>query len=418
MLTSRLRWPVAALVVAAVLSSASRARSNTATGVTADLSGEAARAYSVEVMTRLAEPVLKALSEDKLKERIPRHSWEASRETYAPLEACGRLLAGMAPWLELGPDESAEGKARARFIRLAVAGLGHAVDPASADFMNFTNGGQPLVDAAFLAHALLRAPTQLWGNLHAKQRGQVLAALESTRRIQPGNNNWLLFSAMIECGLWRFSGECRLEPIEKAVRKHLEWYQGDGTYGDGPEFHWDYYNSYVIQPMLLDVLGVCREMHHPMGTNYDLVLRRERRYAAVQERLISPEATFPVLGRSSAYRFGAFQVLSQLALKHQLPAQAPPAAVRSALTAVIRRMIEAPDTFDASGWLQVGAFGSQPSIRESYISTGSLYLCAVGLLHLGLPPSDPLWTAPPMDWTQKRIWSGQDIKPDHALKPD
>ena len=416
MLTSRLSQRVAGLAVAALLSSAGALPAAITTLTNANPSGEAARAYSVAVIARLAEPVLTALSEDKLKERIPTHSWEASRQAYAPLEACGRLLAGMAPWLELGPGDSPEGKVRARFIRLAVAGLGHAVDPASADFMNFTKGGQPLVDAAFLAHALLRAPTQLWGNLQSKERRQMIAGLESTRRIRPGNNNWLLFSAMIECALWRFSGECRLEPIETAVRKHLEWYQGDGTYGDGPEFHWDYYNSYVIQPMLLDVLGVCREQHHPMGTNYDLVLRRAKRYAAVQERLVSPEATFPVLGRSSAYRFGAFQILSQLALMHQLPAETPPAAVRSALTAVIRRMIEAPDTFDVNGWLQVGAVGNQPSIREPYISTGSLYLCSVGLLQLGLPPTDPFWTAPPMDWTQKRIWSGRDIKADHALK--
>ena len=42
--------------------------------------------------------------------------------------------------------------------------------------------------------------------------------------------------------------------IDYAVREHQEWYVGDGLYGDGPQFHWDYYNSFVIQPMLLDVL--------------------------------------------------------------------------------------------------------------------------------------------------------------------
>ena len=39
-----------------------------------------------------------------------------------------------------------------------------------------------------------------------------------------------------------------------SLRQHDEWYKGDGMYGDGPQFHWDYYNSYVIQPMLLNVL--------------------------------------------------------------------------------------------------------------------------------------------------------------------
>jgi hypothetical protein len=134
----------------------------------------------------------------------------------------------------------------------------------------------------------------------------------------------------------------------------------------------------------------------------------------VQERLISPEGTFPVIGRSSAYRFGAFQLLADISLQHELPNELKPAAVRGALTAVIRRMIEAPETFDAQGWLQVGAVGHQPSIRENYISTGSLYLCLCGLVQLGLPANDPFWTAPTEPWTQKKIWSGADMPADHA----
>jgi hypothetical protein len=79
-------------------------------------------------------------------------------------------------------------------------------------------------------------------------------------------------------------------------------------------------------------------------------------------------------------------------------------------------MIEAPDTFDARGWLEVGTVGDQPSIRENYISSGSLYLCLCGLVHLGLPENDSFWTAPGASWTQKRVWAGADIKPDHAYK--
>ena len=79
-------------------------------------------------------------------------------------------------------------------------------------------------------------------------------------------------------------------------------------------------------------------------------------------------------------------------------------------------MTEAPGTFDEQGWLQPGAVGRQPSIRENYIATGSLYLCLTGLVHLGLPANDPFWTAPAEPWTQKRIWAGEDIAADHAYK--
>ena len=319
--------------------------------------------------------MLTALADGKLKAALPAHDWERSRTNFAPLEAFGRTLAGIAPWLELGPDDSAEGKLRAHFIDLAVKSLANATDPHSPDFLNFNNGGQPLVDTAFLALGLAPRAAPALGPLDSQQRSNVVAALKATRAIKPGENNWLLFSATVEAALWHFTGECEMKPIEYAVQRHEEWYLGDGTYGDGADYHWDYYNSYVIQPMLLEVLRVCAEKKNPLGDLRPKILARAQRYAVVQERMISPEGTFPVIGRSSAYRFGAFHLLGDIALLHALPTELSPAAVRAALTAVIRRMIEAPETFDAQGWLQVGAVGHQPSIRESYISTGSLYLC-------------------------------------------
>jgi hypothetical protein len=375
------------------------------------------REHQVRTMARIAEPVLSALARGRLKAELPASDWEGSRKDFAPLEALGRTLAGIGPWLELGPDATAEGRLRARFIDLAVRAVASAGDPASADFMNFSRGGQPLVDTAFLSLGLMRAPGQVWGGLNPVQRSHVVAALKASRAIKPGENNWLLFSAMVETALWHFTGECDMKPIEYAVRRHEGWYAGDGTYSDGPEFHWDYYNSYVIQPMLLEVLGECARKGDRLGGLYPEALARARRYAAVQERMISPEGTFPVIGRSSSYRFGAFQLLGCMALRHDLPQGLEPGAVREALAAVISRMSDAPGTFDSKGWLQVGAVGHQPSIREGYISTGSLYLCLCGMVQLGLPANDPFWTSPPQPWTQKRIWSGADTPADHAYAP-
>jgi len=203
--------------------------------------------------------------------------------------------------------------------------------------------------------------------------------------------------------------------VDFALREHEQWYKGDGVYGDGPDFHWDYYNSFVIQPMLLDILGQLSHLTSDWKALEPEVAKRARRYAAIQERMISPEGTFPPIGRSLAYRFGALQLLAQMALRHELPEGVSLAQVRSGMTAVIRRMIEAPGTFDANGWLTIGFAGHQPQIGESYISTGSLYLCAAGLLPLGLRPNDEFWSAPPADWTAKRAWAGVDLPNDHAI---
>ena len=125
--------------------------------------------------------------------------------------------------------------------------------------MNFTQGGQPLVDAAFLAQGLVRARRELVERLEpVDASGSWSTALESTRVISPGFNNWLLFSAMVEAGLAVLGARWDRVRVDYALRQHEQWYKGDGAYGDGPAFHWDYYNSFVIQPMLLDVLDVCR----------------------------------------------------------------------------------------------------------------------------------------------------------------
>ena len=387
---------------------------------TVDLSPEIPdRAYWVKVLTRIGSPLLESLSMGELKKNMPvecRPGMETGRRNVTYLEAFARLMAGMSPWLELGPDESAEGQVRKKFILLAQKSIKMAVDPQSPDFMNFTQGGQPLVDAAFLAHAILRAPDVLWKQLDTTTRQQLVTAMKSTRQITPGYNNWLLFSAMVEAFLL-FAGEQHDElRMDLAIRKHMEWYKGDGVYGDGPDFHWDYYNSFVIQPMLVDVLQELVKHRPNYESTFQTVVTRAKRYADIQERLISPEGTFPPIGRSLPYRFGAFQLLAQMALQQRLPDSLQPAQVRSALTAVIQRMIEAPGVFDSKGWLTIGFCGHQPDIAETYISTGSLYLCSVGLLTLGLPETDPFWAGAPMDWTAKKIWGGQDFPADHALK--
>lgn len=374
------------------------------------------RDYWISVLRRIADPVLTNLANGTLKARMPVEQRPgAGRETVTHLEAIGRLVAGIAPWLELGSDGSAEGRLRGRYADLTHRAFANAVDPRSPDFLNFTRGGQPLVDAAFLAQGILRSPTVLLGGLAPATNANLIAALKSTRVITPGANNWLLFSAMVEAALAKLGAEWRRPPVETAVRRHEEWYKGDGVYGDGPTLHVDYYNSFVIHPMLLDALGAVGE---ESGAWKEMLAREEvraRRYAAILERLISPEGTFPAVGRSIAYRFGALQALGQAALRQMLPEGVSPPQVRGAMTAVIRRQVEMPGTFDSQGWLTIGFAGHQPGVGETYISTGSLYLCAVGLLPLGLPASDEFWEGRPMPWTQAMAWGGREFGIDHAV---
>lgn len=393
----------------------------TLSGYSQSPSGQEDRAYWIEVLTQIADPVLTNMSRGELKKNMPVETISGSshpsnaRTTH--LEALGRLLTGMAPWLELGPDQTPEGQLREKYIQLMVASISHGFNPKSPDFLNFTVTRQPLVDAAFFCQGLLRAPKQIWGRLSAETKQNVLNALQHIRQIKPVESNWLLFSAMVEATFLELTGKCNMQPIDYAIMRFKEWYKGDGWYGDGANLHMDYYNSFVIHPMLLDVLNVLHKFDKGETDFYQKEQLRFSRYAEQQERMISPDGAYPVIGRSIAYRFGAFHVLSQAALIGLLPVSVSKAQVRCGLTAVIKRHMSVPGNFDMCGWLTLGFAGHQPQIAERYISTGSLYLCSAVFVALGLPSTDEFWDSPYAEWTGKKIWSGNPhVKLDKAIK--
>lgn len=379
--------------------------------------GVSERAYLVNSLTRIADPLLTALSKKELKKTMPIEKFNGMQQHHPStyLEGFSRMLAGMAPWLELGPDATPEGELRKKYINLALQCIHNGTDSTSPDYLDFNIPGQSLVDAAFLSSALLRAPHQLMEKLDEPTKANLVAALKLTRNTKPPQNNWLLFAGTVETLLLKLTGECDQQRIDYALQKHKEWYKGDGVYGDGTDFHFDYYNSFVIHPLMMEILGVMKEKNIPTAISYETELKRSRRYAAILERMISPEATYPVTGRSIAYRFGNFQLLSLMALQHHLPEEVSPVQVRSALYAMIKKQLEAQGTFDSKGWLQIGIYGHQPGIGEYYISTGSLYLCSQAFLILGLPASDALWQGKDVDWTAKKVWKGLPVPIDHAI---
>lgn len=406
------------LAVAGLAGGATAGRSAPATTGTSPAADPAAvRAEWCQWLTKVTDPVLGALARRELKATMPVEAANPKdRAQYSHLEALGRTLAGIAPWLELPGDDTPEGRERARLAALAREAIDAGTDPKSPDYMNFSRGGQPLVDAAFLAQGLLRAPQALWAKLDGRVQGNIITALKTTRAVKPPVNNWVLFASLVEACLHRV-GETRDDArLFDGLRQMGKWYAGDGWYGDGPEFHTDYYNAYVIHPMLVEALDVVGDEAAEWGDLRRKAQARLTRFAAVQERMIAPDGSFPVLGRSIVYRGGAMQGLALAALRRQLAAENPPAQVRTALTAVIRRTLGAPGTFDDKGWLRLGLAGHQPALAERYISTGSLYLCTAALLPLGLPATDPFWRDPAQPTTWEKAWSGTDLPADRSLK--
>lgn len=382
-----------------------------------DQNNKHTRQYWLTQLLRIADPVVLNLAADTLAKSMPLYAAKGvtDRAQCTYLEAFGRTLLGLAPWLENPCTDPREEELRCYYADVCRRALRNAVTPGTADEMNFSRGAQPLVDAAFLAQAILRAPTELYEKLDDTVKKDLIEKMRSTRCITPFESNWLLFSAMVEVFL-RFAGaDWKAAPIDYALQKHLQWYKGDGAYGDGVHFHFDYYNSLVIHPMLCDCLRFAGDENECWKANKELVFKRASRFAGVLEQFINADGSYPVVGRSSCYRFGVFHALSQAALDKNLPAGCAPSQVRCALTAVLKKVLSFEGMFDEGGWLTIGVCGQQPHMGEGYISTGSLYLCTAVFLPLGLPAEDAFWTDAECDWTAKKIWSGEDTQADHSI---
>ena len=377
-----------------------------------------ARHEWVSWLWKIAGPVLEAGASKSLRKQMPVEmpQWQVrDRRHVTHLEACGRTLAGLAPWLDADRVDEDERVLQNRARELATTTLASIVDPESPDHLNFQADKQPLVDAAYLAQGVLRAPECLWENLPDSGKEDLLVALRETRNIQPYFNNWLLFSAMVEATLCRLGEPYDALRIESALRQFDEWYLGDGYYSDGPIFHLDYYNSYVIHPFLIDIADATRHVEQWSDWVFPKLVARAQRYGALLERMISPEGHMPVTGRSLTYRCGNLHLLGQLALRGHLPAGGPPSRYRCAMGAVIGRTLSGADVFDRNGWLRIGLTGHQPSLAESYVSTGSLYMASLAFLPLGLNPTDPFWALPDEPFSSVRLYRGEDFTNDVPL---
>ena len=375
------------------------------------------RQFWIQQMDKMVRPVLQNLANDSLRIAMPKVTSvhvdnKEHRIKVQYVEVLGRVLSGIAPWLQLEDGAAEEVALRKQYREWALRGLKNALDSNAKDFMNFDIGGQQLVDASYVALAVVRAPW-LWENLDKKNQTLLMKSIVTTRKFKPVFSNWLLFSAMNEAFLAKFGYDWDPMRVDYALQQMEQWYTGDGMYTDGTSFAFDYYNSYVIHPYLAALSEIIGKKTNAYKDMFEKIKKRNERYAIIQERLINADGTYPATGRSIIYRGAAFHHLADMALRKALPKQLSAEQVRCALTAVIRKTLESPSTYK-NGWLTIGLYGEQPELGDFYNNQGSPYIASNIFLPLGLPASDPFWANPPAKWSAQKIWSGENFKNDHS----
>ena len=366
---------------------------------------------------KISQPVLENMSKGNFQKDFPLElspTWDGRDTKVAYLETFARLMAGISPWLALPDDGTPEGKQRKQLHEWAIQAYKNAVDPNSPDKITWlTNTSQPLCDASYLVESFMRAPEATWGQLDEVTKKRYIEGLKSLRTIRPAYNNWLLFRAMVEVFFMSIGEDVDEYALSVGLQKMSEWYLSDGWYSDGPEYAMDYYNSYVMHPMMVEVVEMCKKHKFSTPISLDLAVKRMNRFNTILERFISPEGAYPAVGRSVIYRMGAFQTLAMSAWKYGLPKDLTNGSVRSALTCVMKRMFAVDGNFDDKGYLRLGFAGHQPNLANYYSNSGSLYMTSLVFMTLGLPADHPFWTAPAEPWTSQKAWSGQEFPEDY-----
>ena len=366
---------------------------------------------------KISQPVLENMSKGNFQKDFPLElspTWDGRDTKVAYLETFARLMAGISPWLALPDDGTPEGKQRKQLHEWAIQAYKNAVDPNSPDKITWlTNTSQPLCDASYLVESFMRAPEATWGQLDEVTKKRYIEGLKSLRTIRPAYNNWLLFRAMVEVFFMSIGEDVDEYALSVGLQKMSEWYLSDGWYSDGPEYAMDYYNSYVMHPMMVEVVEMCKKHKFSTPISLDLAVKRMNRFNTILERFISPEGAYPAVGRSVIYRMGAFQTLAMSAWKYGLPKDLTNGSVRSALTCVMKRMFAVDGNFDDKGYLRLGFAGHQPNLANYYSNNGSLYMTSLVFMPLGLPADHPFWTAPAESWTSQKAWSGQEFPEDY-----
>lgn len=366
---------------------------------------------------KISQPVLENMSKGNFQKDFPLElspTWDGRDTKVAYFETFARLMAGISPWLALPDDGTPEGKQRKQLHEWAIQAYKNAVDPNSPDKITWlTNTSQPLCDASYLVESFMRAPEATWGQLDEVTKKRYIEGLKSLRTIRPAYNNWLLFRAMVEVFFMSIGEDVDEYALSVGLQKMSEWYLSDGWYSDGPEYAMDYYNSYVMHPMMVEVVEMCKKHKFSTPISLDLAVKRMNRFNTILERFISPEGAYPAVGRSVIYRMGAFQTLAMSAWKYGLPKDLTNGSVRSALTCVMKRMFAVDGNFDDKGYLRLGFAGHQPNLANYYSNNGSLYMTSLVFMPLGLPADHPFWTAPAEPWTSQKAWSGQEFPEDY-----
>jgi hypothetical protein len=322
------------------------------------------------------------------------------------------LLAGRAA----DPHDHAGWYARGLAAAMEPGGPDHWGRAIGVDEIKQWNGTpQPIVEAANLAFGLAVSRAQVWDRLDEKLREQTADWLAHHAAKHGSDNNWLLFTAVIEAFLRSAGYDVPGGHAQADVDRAESWYLGDGWYNDGPIStttghgnRVDHYNSWVIQTFLWQWY----ELTEQPAERRERFLARLGEFADSYALLFAADGSPLHQGRSLTYRQAVLGGLWAAGLSGVGGEAA--GATRRLASGVLRHFTD----------LGVGVEGAPTLGRaqaeflpmcQVYSGPGSPYFAGMGFLGLAAPAGHPLWTEPEQPQPVERADWAESVRTLHAV---
>ncbi|MEY9935227.1 hypothetical protein ABH926_009898 [Catenulispora sp. GP43] len=258
---------------------------------------------------------------------------------------------------------------------------------------------QPIVEAANLAFGLAVCRAQVWDLLDDKLREHTAEWLAHHAAKHGSDNNWLLFTAVIEAFLASAGFQIPGGHAQADVDLFESWYLGDGWFNDGPVSpttrhgnRVDHYNSWVIHPFLWQWY----QLSDQPAERRERYLRRLGEFADSYALLFAADGSPLHQGRSLTYRQAVLGGLWTAALAGVGGEAA--GATRRLASGVLRHFavdlgvgVGAGIGAEAAPSLGWGAEQFLP-MCQVYSGPGSPYFAGMGFLGLAAPADHRLWT--------------------------
>jgi hypothetical protein len=340
-------------------------------------------------LARLLAPALAHASPGCARLRLPgAHAsfWGAESDSF---EAFARTLWGAGAWLASSTTGVLDGNDLAAFYR---TGLVNGTNPAHGEsWYPLLRVRQTLVEAAAIAWNIVHARPHLWEPLSSAEREQMLEWIRAAGTIKPYDNNWHLFTVVVQTALKALGGDYERSRLEAALDRVDELYMADGWYDDrhkgtsAPTL--DYYNATVFHPYLLFWSQLDGQSEPERAAR---IVQRTRVFLDQFVHWFAADGSFPCFGRSASYRCAL--LLAPVMGVASGASPLPPGQVRRLCRLTVRRFLESSGVVDGEGLLTTGFTRPYPPLVERYSGNGSPYWALKAFSVLSLPAESAFWT--------------------------